>query len=48
MDKDIEVKTTGKSYKGLLVHLFEFDPAGKIKRHVHFDDTASVIEAYRA
>jgi ketosteroid isomerase-like protein len=47
VDKDIEVRRTGKSYRGLLVHLFEFDAAGKIRRHVHFDDTAAVIEAYR-
>jgi ketosteroid isomerase-like protein len=47
IDKDIEVKRTHKSYRGLLVHLFEFDAVGKISRHVHFDDTAAVIEAYR-
>ncbi len=47
MEKDIEVKKTGKSYKGLLVHLFEYDGAGKIKRHVHFDDTAAILQAFR-
>jgi hypothetical protein len=47
MDKDIQVKQTKKSYDGLLIHLFEFDQTGKIHRHVHFDDTAKIIEAYR-
>jgi ketosteroid isomerase-like protein len=47
LEKDIEVTKTGKSYRGLMVHLFDLDAAGLIKRHVHFDDTASVIAAYR-
>jgi len=47
IDHDIVVTKTGRSYAGQLVHLFEFDDSGLINRHVHFDDTAAILAAYR-
>jgi ketosteroid isomerase-like protein len=48
IDKDVAFKKTGRHYDGLLVHLFEFDPEGRIARHVHFDDTAKIAAAWGA
>ena len=47
IEHDIVVTKTGRSYAGQLVHLFEFDASGLINRHVHFDDTAAILAAYR-
>ncbi|MFO0686445.1 MAG: nuclear transport factor 2 family protein [Sandaracinus sp.] len=45
-EKQIDFRRTGRGYGGLLVHLFEFDPEGRIARHVHFDDTATILAAW--
>ncbi len=46
IEYDLTVKATGRRIRDEEIHLWEFDPEGKVTAYRHFLDTAKAIEAH--
>ena len=48
IDVDIEVRATGERFRDAELHLWTFDPQGRVSEFRHFVDTAKHVEAHAA